>query len=72
MTAIGTRKKRQAYAESVRVYLQTEAPFIGCGWRSVRVRKLGWKWAHIEEVATGKRARISTDAWRRLNEEPRS
>jgi hypothetical protein len=41
----------------VRIYLEDEAPRIGCGWRTVDV-KLGRKWAYLTEVSSGIRTRL--------------
>lgn len=41
----------------VRIYLEDEAPRIGCGWRTVMVR-IGRKWAYILDPYNGNRARL--------------
>ena len=47
----------------LRIYLQDEAPAIGCGWRRVRLVSLGWKWVKIECPTTGRRARLHRKTW---------
>ena len=47
------------------LYLQDEAPFIGCGWRYVSVQ-LGRKWVYIkslEPTAMNRRTRWSMRKW---------
>lgn len=51
---------------SHRVYFMDECPVIGCGWRGILLRKLGWKWAYITEVSTGQRARLKVPVWNSL------
>ncbi len=58
-------RKRRPKADC-RIYFGDEAPAIGCGWRGVTIRKLGRKWAHIMETATGTRARLRLEVWERL------
>lgn len=40
-----------------RIYLQDEAPRIGSGWRTVLIKE-GDKWAHLIDVASGRKQRI--------------
>lgn len=39
-----------------RIYFEDECPRLGCGWRTVMVRR-GRKWAYLAD-ATGRRQRI--------------
>ena len=54
-----------------RVYLEEEAPRLGCGWRTVLVRE-GRKWAHLRLAVTDERlqftARMRIAEWRRLRD----
>jgi hypothetical protein len=40
-----------------RIYFEDECPRIGCGWRTVHIRK-GRKWGYITDVASGRRQRV--------------
>ncbi len=61
-----SKRKRQRYATGTRVYFFDEVPVIGSGWRTVEVIKSGRKWTRIEEISTGRTARLSTEVWCRL------
>jgi hypothetical protein len=46
-----------------RLWLGDEFPSIGSGWRGVTVTKVGHKWVHFFETATGYTARSSIFVW---------
>ncbi len=47
----------KAQTIAAQVYLEDEAPRIGCGWRTLNVT-VGRKWIYLQERATGTRARL--------------
>lgn len=42
----------------VALYFEDEAPRIGCGWRLVKVLKIGRKWVRLEAAASGRRVKL--------------
>jgi len=66
MKSLVSRRKRQRYAAGVRVYFFDEAPAIGTGYRTVEVHKSSRKWTRIEEISTGRTARLPTEVWLRV------
>lgn len=54
--------------EKLRIYLEDEAPRIGCGWRTVAV-KISHKWAYFTELSTGSRAKLKKDEAIKIIEE---
>lgn len=53
-----TKRRAKQHRPELVVYLETEAPRIGCGWRGVRVIKRGRKWTRIVEVASLRTGKI--------------
>lgn len=43
-----------------------DVPKFGPGWRTVRLEKLGSKYAHVIETGTGVAAKIELDTWKQL------
>lgn len=54
---------RKRTRSDLRVFLQDEAPRVGCGWRGVKIRKVGPKWAHLVETATGTGFKVPRRVW---------
>lgn len=47
------------------VYLEDEAPRIGCGWRLVEA-VVGYKWARLTETSTNHKQRLRRSTWDQL------
>lgn len=52
-------------AQYVEIYLQDEAPKIGCGRRLVKM-ELGHKWAYLTVPTTGVKQKVPVDVIKRL------
>jgi hypothetical protein len=57
------KQKIQVRAAYARVWLKDEAPTIGQGWRTLGLLHEGRSWLRVEEIATGRTARLGLTAW---------
>jgi hypothetical protein len=63
---LAMKKKIQVRAAYARVWLKDEAPTIGQGWRTLALVREGRTSVRVEEIATGRTARLTHVMWRDL------
>lgn len=47
----------------MRVYLHDEAPRVGTGWRGVKIKTIGRKWAHLVETSSDIGFKVPVRVW---------
>lgn len=55
--------RRRKPRSDLRVYLQDEAPRVGTGWRGVKVKTIGRKWAHLVETSSDTGFKVPVRVW---------
>ena len=58
-------RKRKPRSD-LRVFLYDEAPRVGTGWRGIKIKTVGRKWAHLEETVSGIGFKVPVTIWERM------
>lgn len=55
--------RRRKPRSDMRVYLHDEAPRVGTGWRGVKIKTIGRKWAHLVETSSDIGFKVPVRVW---------